>query len=370
MNNRISVRRCYSYDLTKIREIISEIYISTGGPDPAGKRILLKPNILLDKEPEKCITTHPVVVEAMTLFLQEKGATVLIGDSPSVHTQKFLPEKCGITDVCSRTGARWIEFKENPVEKKLRQGKIKIASVVDDVDLIISMPKFKNHELVYFTGAIKNTLGLVPGFIKAKQHALHQNRNSFGEFLVDLNEAVLPHYFLMDAVEGMEGPGPAQGMARKIGLLMGSTNPLILDMVACRVAGYDPMLIPTNRTAFFRKQWLASESDIAYDGPDQQELVMKNFVKIPVRSNSNISIQFVMRRVKPLRKLERRPVFNHDKCTGCHKCVKICPVNAITPHKEKKNWIVLTDSKCIRCFCCAEVCTDNAVEVRRKVFGV
>ena len=80
----------------------------------------------------------------------------------------------------------------NPVEKKLKKGKIKIASVVDEVDLIISLPKFKNHELVYFTGAIKNTLGLVPGFSKAKQHAIHQDRNGFGEFLVDLNEANYP----------------------------------------------------------------------------------------------------------------------------------------------------------------------------------
>jgi uncharacterized protein (DUF362 family)/Pyruvate/2-oxoacid:ferredoxin oxidoreductase delta subunit len=326
--------------------------------------------VLLDAEPARCITTHPVVVEAMTRYLQERGATVFIGDSPSVHLNKFTPAKCGIADVCARTGAQWVEFRVNPTEKKLKQGKIKIASVVDEVDLIISMPKFKNHELVYFTGAIKNTLGLVPGFIKAKQHALHQDRNKFGEFLVDLNETVLPHYFLLDAIEGMEGPGPAQGMARKIGLLMGSANPLAIDIIAARIAGYDPMLIPTNRSAFFRKEWLTSENDIVYDGPELEDLIIKDFVKIPVSGSDNISIQFLMRRIKLLRKLERRPVFLHDKCTGCHKCVKICPVNAITPHKEKENWIVLTDSKCIRCFCCSEVCTDNAIDVRRKVFGV
>jgi uncharacterized protein (DUF362 family)/Pyruvate/2-oxoacid:ferredoxin oxidoreductase delta subunit len=370
MNNRISVRKCDDYDLKKIKDIISEIYSLTGGPDPAGKKVLLKPNVLLDASPEKCITTHPVVIEAMVRFLQDKGATVLIGDSPSVHLNRFAPVKCGIADVCDRTGVQWIEFREDPVEKKLNQGKIKVASIADRVDLIISIPKFKNHELVYFTGAIKNTLGLVPGFVKAKQHALHQNRNRFGEFLVDLNESILPHYFLMDAVVGMEGPGPGQGIPKKIGLLLGSTNPLIMDIVACKISGYDPMLIPTNRTAFFRKKWLTSDTDIEYDGPDQQELVIKDFVKIPVSGNSNISIQFIMRRIKPLRKLERRPVFVHENCIGCHRCVKICPVNAITPHKEKENWIVLTDSKCIRCFCCSEVCMDNAVDVRRKVFGV
>jgi uncharacterized protein (DUF362 family) len=370
MNNKIAVRKCENYDVQVIYDIIEDIYNVTDGPDPKGKKILLKPNILMDADPAKCITTHPAVVEAMVRFLQTKGAAVIIGDSPSIHLHSFTPDKCGIKDVCERTGARWVEFRLNPVEKKLNHSRIKVTSAVDEVDLIISMPKFKNHELVYFSGAIKNTLGLVPGFIKGKQHALHQNRNSFGEFLVDLNEAVLPHYFFMDGVMGMEGPGPANGMPKKVGLLLGSTNPLVLDMFASKVAGYEPMLIPTSKTAFFRKRWMSSEDDFVYDGPDIEDIRVPDFTKIPVSSNSNISIQFVMRRIKPLRKFERRPVFIHNNCTGCLKCVKICPVNAISANKVKVNYIDLTDSKCIRCFCCSEVCTDNAVQIRRKVFGV
>lgn len=370
MNNKISVRVCKEYDLHEIHDLISEIYTTTGGPDVKGKKVLLKPNILTDDDPSKCICTHPVVVEAMIRFLQEKGATIYVGDSPAVHVQKFRAVKTGIYAVCEKTGAIWVDFMKNPAERGLRKGKIRIASIVDEVDLIISMPKFKNHELVYFTGAVKNTLGLVPGFSKAKQHALHQDRAAFGEFLVDLNEAVMPDYFFMDAVMGMEGPGPGRGIPVEIGLLMGSTNPLILDITASKIAGYEPMVIPTTKSAFFRKKWLQEMEDIIYSGPAIDTLVKKDFKKIPVTGNRNIALQFVMKRIKPLRKLERRPVFVHENCTGCLKCVKICPVNAIEMHKKKKNHIVLTDSRCIRCFCCSEVCMDNAVEVRRKVFGV
>jgi len=84
-------------------------------------------------------------VEAMIRFLQSKGATVLVGDSPAVHTQKFRGEKSGIWKVCETTGAKWVDFTLNPVGKKLRKGKIRIAAVVDQVDLIISLPKFNNH---------------------------------------------------------------------------------------------------------------------------------------------------------------------------------------------------------------------------------
>ncbi|MEI8224647.1 MAG: DUF362 domain-containing protein [Bacteroidota bacterium] len=370
MNNKVAVRSCKEYEVHEVYNLISDIYKKTEGPDVQGKRVLVKPNILTDDDPAKCISTHPDVVEAMIRFLQSKGATVLVGDSPAVHTKKFKGEKSGIYKVCIATGAKWVDFTVNPVEKKLRKGKIRIAAVVDQVDLIISLPKFKNHELVYFTGAIKNTLGLVPGFNKAKQHALHQNRNGFGEFLVDLNEIVTPDYFLMDAIMGMEGPGPGRGLPIEIGLLLGSTNPLALDMIASRIAGYDPMVVPTSKTALFRKNWLQSEDDINYDGPEISTIIKQGFTKIPISSNNNIAMQFVMRRIKFLKKLERRPVFIHENCTGCQKCVNICPVQAIQPLPSKKTHIVLTDSKCIRCFCCSEVCTDDAVEIRRKVFGV
>ena len=370
MNNKISIRKCKEYDLHEVFDLISDIYKNTDGPDVNGKRVLVKPNILTDDDPAKCISTHPVVVEAMIRFLQSEGATVLVGDSPAVHTQKFRGEKSGIFRVCETTGAKWINFMEHPVEKALRRGKIRIASVINHVDLIISLPKFKNHELVYFTGAIKNTLGLVPGFNKAKQHALHQDRNRFGEFLVDLNEAVTPDYFLMDGIMGMEGPGPGRGFPVEVGLLFGSTNPLVLDIIASRIAGYEPLLIPTSRVAFFRKTWLSSEDEIIYDGPDINSIKKAGFTKIPISITNNISLKFIMKRIKFLKKLERRPVFIHENCTGCQKCVNICPVQAILPLSSKKTHIVLTDNKCIRCFCCSEVCTDNAVEIRRKVFGV
>ena len=370
MNNKIAVRKCKNYDVHEVFDLISDIYKITEGPDVGGKRVLVKPNILSDDDPAKCISTHPVVVEAMVRFLQSKKATVLVGDSPAVHTQRFRGEKSGIFKVCETTGASWVDFTVNPTERKLSKSKIKVTSIVDSVDLIISLPKFKNHELVYFTGAIKNTLGLVPGFNKAKQHALHQDRKKFGEFLVDLNEAVTPDYFFMDGIMGMEGPGPGGGMPIEIGLLFGSTNPLALDMIASRIAGYDPFLIPTSKTAFFRKKWLQSVDDIIYDGPEISSIVKRGFTKVPISTSNNIALQFVMKRIKFLRRLERRPDFLDNNCTGCQKCINICPVQAIKPDAFRRTHIILTDSKCIRCFCCSEVCSDEAVVIRRKLLGV
>jgi uncharacterized protein (DUF362 family)/Pyruvate/2-oxoacid:ferredoxin oxidoreductase delta subunit len=370
MNNKVSVRSCTEYDVHEIYDHISDIYRKTGGPNVNGKKVLVKPNILTDDDPAKCISTHPSVVEAMIRFLQSENATVFVGDSPAVHNRNFRGEKSGIRKVCESTGAVWVDFTLNPVEKKIGTRKVKIASIVDEVDVIISLPKFKNHELVYFTGCVKNTLGLVPGFNKAKQHAIHQDRRAFGEFLVDLNETVTPGYFLMDGIMGMEGPGPGRGLPVSVGLLFGSTNPVAIDIIASRIAGYEPLIVPTTRTALSRKKWLNSENEIDYDGPELKSIIKEGFTKIPVSTNNNIALQFVMKRIRFLRKTERRPVFIHESCTGCQKCVNICPVKAIEPKHGNKKYIELTDSKCIRCFCCSEVCSDNAIEVKRKFFGV
>jgi len=369
MNNKVAVRKCTEYDIEKVYSLISDIYKTCDGPEVSGKKVLLKPNILMDSDPAKCISTHPVVVEAMVRFLQSEGATVMVGDSPALHLPGTKCEKSGIPDVCRRTGAVWVDFLKNPSEAVLKNGRIRIASVTREVDIIISMPKFKNHELVYFTGAIKNTLGLAPGFSKAKQHALHHDRERFSVFLVDLNEAVTPHFYMMDGIMGMEGHGPGQGTPKLIGVLIGSTNPAALDIIASTIAGYNPLDIPTTSIALARRQWLSSPEEIIYDGPEVNSLVISDFKRIPVSPNENIVVKFIRHRLYIIKKFERRPVFNHTNCAGCKECIKICPVSAIAMHPEKKNHVVLTDRKCIRCFCCAEVCRYNAVDIRRKIFG-
>ncbi|MBN1107114.1 MAG: DUF362 domain-containing protein [Bacteroidales bacterium] len=370
MNNRVAARICTEYIPEQVYEQIRQIYRSCEGPDVKGKKVLLKPNILIDADPAKCISTHPVVVEAMAGFLISEGARVLIGDSPALHRNSFRGEKSGIADVCRRLGAEWVDFNKNPLDISLRRSRIKMARIIKDVDFIISLPKLKTHELVYLTGAVKNTLGLVPGFHKAKQHAIHYDRQRFAEFLVDLNEAVMPDFFLIDGIMGMEGPGPGQGMPVMTGVLLGSTNPAAVDILASEVAGYDPMDIPTTAVAVKRGLWLQDVSDVIYDGPDRELLKKKDFKRIPVTGNENIAFKFVKKRIPFIRKFDKRPVFIHSNCSGCGECISICSSNALTMHKSVKNHVIINDSRCIRCFCCAEVCQYHAVEIRRKVFGV
>jgi RnfABCDGE-type electron transport complex B subunit len=49
-----------------------------------------------------------------------------------------------------------------------------------------------------------------------------------------------------------------------------------------------------------------------------------------------------------------------ERCIGCHKCAKICPVDA--PSGEKKKLHVVDEARCIGCGICTAACPVQAIE--------
>ncbi|MDD4762996.1 MAG: DUF362 domain-containing protein, partial [Sphaerochaetaceae bacterium] len=76
----VAIQRCETYSLSEVSLIVSQLCDTAQIENPEGKSILLKPNILSDAAPEKCITTHPVVLKALIRYLRERGARkILVG---------------------------------------------------------------------------------------------------------------------------------------------------------------------------------------------------------------------------------------------------------------------------------------------------
>jgi len=368
MSSTVAVQKCTEYNPEEIARHIAWLYTESNGPDPAGKTILLKPNILSDDEPNKATTTHPAVVEAVITYLQSKGATVLVGDSPTFDTRKFTGENCGIRQVVDKCGATWVRFNEAAVIRKVGAAEIKITALITKVDLIISLSKLKNHELMILSGAIKNIFGFVPAFNKAIQHVKYPDRNKFGEFFVSLEEAIKPHFHIMDGIVAMEGPGPGNGYPKKVNVLLASVNPLALDIIASRIAGYNPLDIPTNKIALERGLLLKNIEDIILKGPDLNTLVVRDFKRIQKGGEAGILFKFFKKKIPLLRRLSKRPVFNNKLCIGCSKCIDICPVRTLRFDNKKINKVLVNEAGCIHCYCCHEVCRERAIEIKRKIF--
>ena len=374
----VAITKCESYNLEELYSAISLASKEAQMPNVAGKNILLKPNILSDAKPEDCITTNPEFVRAVIRLLKAQGATeIYVGDSPGLQSPNFEGKACGIHSICEEENVNWVDFTQNPVIKHI-QGttrKLYMASIIDKVDMVFSLAKFKTHQLMYTTGAVKNLFGTIPGLHKSTCHVKCPNRESFAHLIVGIHETIKPSFALMDAIIGMEGAGPANGTPRPIGLVMASTSCIAMDYAQGIIMGYNPKDLPIIQEAS-RRHILPSK--INYPLLKAEKVVVSNFVRIPICEKTHfiksLIIPFLTRSAqKQAQRKEPKPLFSDSSCIRCARCVNICPAKALSmepmenPDISKYSKHIVADySKCIRCYCCHEMCPADAITIEKE----
>ena len=372
MKVKVGLVKCNTYDSKELDTAIEKAVNLSGGIDVKGKKLLLKPNILSDSAPVKAISTHPEFVRAVIKYMQKNGASeIYVGDSPGFQRPGYSGKKSGIRQVTEETGTNWVDFTTEKTTIKTETGKkqkvFKVTSIVNKVDMVISLPKMKTHQLMYFTGAVKNLFGLLPGLSKSPYHVSYPNRTSFGEMILDLLEAVQPAFSIMDAVIGMEGPGPGNGYPRPVNLIIASKNAVALDITASTIIGYDPMDISTNKLALKRDLGLKNISDISVEGLNIKDVQINDYKLIKSKTFQNIIFDMFHFRIfeKFQHKFKPKPYFIEEKCIKCGECIKICASNANWFEEGPNGKFVAVDYKtCIRCYCCHEICPVDAIEIR------
>ena len=73
--------------------------------------VVLKPNLLMKRTPEKGTTTHPALVRAVILWLEEQGVRrITVADSPggpyTLQALRGIYRACGMEEAVSGTCAR------------------------------------------------------------------------------------------------------------------------------------------------------------------------------------------------------------------------------------------------------------------------
>jgi uncharacterized protein (DUF362 family)/Pyruvate/2-oxoacid:ferredoxin oxidoreductase delta subunit len=370
----VAITECNTYEDDQLFEAVKKICTSAKMPDVSNKTVLLKPNILSDAPPDKALTTRSEVLRALIRYLKEEGVKkIYVGDSPGISGPHFLPRTSKIAEVIEQEEVSWASFQSDYSMKKVpgvRRLQLPFPNLLDEVDLTFSVAKMKTHQLMYVTGAVKNLFGCVVGLHKSACHLRYPSREAFSKMLSGVYEVVKPDFALMDAVIAMEGPGPAAGLPRHMGLLLASTDATALDASQAIIMGHNPLDIPLTWELLSRKltKWRAIE-DISYPLLHAHDLIVEDYKRIDIEKKRS---DFHLLNILPLvryfgkRKAQKepRPLFDPHICIGCGKCVTICP--AQTLHLDANKKVVVNYRHCIRCYCCHEVCPVDAITIEKR----
>jgi uncharacterized protein (DUF362 family) len=290
MSSPVSITRCHDYQADRVEAAVKAALEPLGGIREfvkPGDTVLLKVNMLSAKAPEKAITTHPRILEAVAREVRSAGGSIIVGDSPAgvLRGIKRFWENTGIGAATEKIGGRLVQFEGAGTRKIGAGGRVyHVSSIIDRVDVIINLPKLKTHGLTLFTGAIKNCFGLLPGFQKANLHKAAPKVEPFAGILVDIFEQVKPRLHIMDAVLGLEGNGPsANGSPRQIGLVIASPDGVALDVAASRIIGYHDNDIATTRIAQARGLGAGRFDHLDWYGPSLADIAVPDF-KLPSNS--------------------------------------------------------------------------------------
>jgi uncharacterized protein (DUF362 family)/Pyruvate/2-oxoacid:ferredoxin oxidoreductase delta subunit len=337
------------------------------------EKIVLKLNVLIGSSPETCVCTHPSILRAVGNLLKEASVKVFYGDSSAFGPSNVNLRLAGIKKVGDECGFTAAEFDTGrPVDNKngLLIKQFTIAQGVLDNDGLISLPKFKTHQLTRFTGAIKNQFGCIPGFLKGGFHSRLPEVHDFATMLVDINSCIRPRLYIMDGVVAMEGNGPRNGKPRKMNVILISSDPIALDATACRMINLDPEAVPTSKPGEKSGLGTYHEENIELLGDPLESFFTPDFDVIrsaPLRSQGSSKLgTFIKNRIND------RLEIDYDKCDSCGTCIKMCPLDP-----KALSWIdhgsikkpVHNYSRCIRCFCCQELCPQGAISVHRSILS-
>ena len=377
MDKIVSLVACDEYDENKVFCAVKDAVDKIGGIEKfvkAGQRVAIKANLLMKATPDKCATTHPLVVSAIGRLCKSAGADVVIVDSAGgPFTSGYMNsiyKASGIADIAEKYGFELNEdfdfvSVENP--NGVVGKKFDVLQTLFSADVIINASKLKTHAFAGFTNAVKNMFGAIPGLTKVEMHGKYRDIDTFCDFLYDIHT-----YFgdklclnISDAVWGMEGEGPSNGTPRKIGAILASSNALALDVVSVKLINADISEMPTITKG--RARGFIDDYNVEIIGENVENLVVKDFQNITPnvqKPYANYVPQCLQKFVHNI--MTQRPKINHKICRGCGKCFEHCPVKAISMIVDKngKKVAKIDYDKCIRCFCCQELCPFGVIKIK------
>jgi uncharacterized protein (DUF362 family) len=209
-----------------------------------GATVLIKPNQTVFYSAEEGCTTDPLVVGALIRLAKEVGASrVQVAESSGGYFSSLECMKVtGVAAVAEREGAQLIDLGsddtpnrivEIPNGRVIKEAPLPVPLL--DADVIINVPKAKNHHIEPISGALKNWVGVVNQTWRNHNHGDDDHIPRF----MDIMMVSRPALCVVDALIAGEGDGPIADQPHWIGCVLASTDPVATDVAICRLLGHD-----------------------------------------------------------------------------------------------------------------------------------
>lgn len=338
---------------------------------PAGKRVLLKPNLLFCRHREDPAAVHPDLIVAVCRELLAAGAaSVTILENPGTQRVGVIIEKMEIAGTLEKMQVKFGDFSDYrelklPPECRFRQ--LKMAREFENFDLVVDLAKAKTHAMMTLTLAVKNLFGLIDSASRLSWHlAVGSDFGRFADLLLDLYLTVKPHISIIDGIVGMEGNGPGSGTPVASSFLAASSDALALDAsVACCLG------VEARDFLLLRR---AAERGIPFEYENRGDLPSPAPYKLPdppgILNAWGVTLPPFFK--KQLRNWAgTRPVLTQkEECISCGRCAKVCPPASLKMKKSGNKKLPVFDlDNCIRCYCCQEHCPQGAIESRPQILN-
>ncbi len=256
---QVSIVRARSYS-SDLHDVIRRIILEHQVP-VAGKRILLKPN-LVEFRSDAPVNTHPAFVAAAAAAFRSLGATeVRIAEGPGHRrTTLDLASSAGYFSTVDKFESNFTDLNVDDVTRlpirnafsTLRE--LYLPHTALGCDLLVSLPKMKTHHWAGATLSMKNLFGVVPGAVYGwPKNVLHWA--GIDECVADLHYLFPRQFCLVDGIEAMEGNGPILGSRISPGLIVAGRHPPSVDATCCRIMQIDPEKVRYIRLVAQRSRW-------------------------------------------------------------------------------------------------------------------
>lgn len=366
MQTSVQIRSIETYDLKAIEAAVACWFAELKDHKLSrSKRVFLKPNLLGAFSPEKAVTTHPIVLEALIRYFISKKKEVWVGDSSggTVNVQTVW-DVCGLQDLANRYPIKLVNLSTIGFKEVKYNGvAVKVSDVLSKCGIVINVAKLKTHSLMAYTGALKNLYGLVPGMVKSEYHRMYPDTNSFSNLLLSLYGIAKPKitYSIIDGIVGMDGAGPSAGNPKNFGVLLGSSSVSALDAVASKMMGFQISDVPYLSGALHHDGILPSK--IAIPQSFRHHVMPKADIRaVKMRKDMlkyiPLPIRFAFQKI-----YYYYPVVSPE-CKRCGICVKSCPVKAISWLED--GYPRVNKDSCIKCMCCHEMCPHHAIAIHKS----